>query len=78
MVGVHAGFIDTEMVTELARGLPKDDPADVARQVFDAVEAGRVEVLADARPSAPEAEQAIAVGPPSLIDTEVPVMDPRP
>lgn len=36
------------------------------------------EVLADARSSAPEAEQAIAVGPPSLIDTEVPVMDPRP
>jgi NAD(P)-dependent dehydrogenase (short-subunit alcohol dehydrogenase family) len=49
VVGVHAGFIDTEMVAELARGLPKDDPADVARQVFDAVEAGRVEVLADRR-----------------------------
>jgi NAD(P)-dependent dehydrogenase (short-subunit alcohol dehydrogenase family) len=49
MVGVHAGFIDTEMVAELARGLPKDDPADVARQVFDAVEAGQVEVLADRR-----------------------------
>jgi NAD(P)-dependent dehydrogenase (short-subunit alcohol dehydrogenase family) len=49
VVGVHAGFIDTEMVTELARGLPKDDPADVARQVFDAVEAGQVEVLADRR-----------------------------
>lgn len=49
VVGVHAGFIDTEMVAELARGLPKDDPADVARQVFDAVEAGQVEVLADER-----------------------------
>ena len=49
VVGVHAGFIDTEMVAELARGLPKDDPADVARQVFDAVEAGQVEVLADRR-----------------------------
>ena len=49
VVGVHAGFIDTEMVVELARGLPKDDPEDVARQVFDAVEAGRVEVLADQR-----------------------------
>jgi NAD(P)-dependent dehydrogenase (short-subunit alcohol dehydrogenase family) len=49
VVGVHAGFIDTEMVTELARGLPKDDPEDVARQVFDAVEGGRVEVLADQR-----------------------------
>ena len=49
VVGVHAGFIDTEMVAELARGLPKDDPADVARQIFDAVEAGQVEVLADRR-----------------------------
>src|SRR5580698_7323602 len=29
VVGVHAGFIDTEMVTELARGLPKDSPEDV-------------------------------------------------
>lgn len=36
------------------------------------------DVLADARSSAPEAEEAIAVGPPSLIDTEVPVMDARP
>jgi len=49
VVGVHAGFIDTEMVTELARGLPKLDPLDVVRQVFDAVEANRVEVLAGER-----------------------------
>ena len=49
VVGVHAGFIDTEMVTELARDLPKSRPEDVARQVFDAVEAGQVEVLADRR-----------------------------
>ena len=49
VVGVHAGFIDTEMVTELARDLPKSRPEDVARQVFDGVEAGQVEVLADAR-----------------------------
>jgi NAD(P)-dependent dehydrogenase (short-subunit alcohol dehydrogenase family) len=49
VVGVHAGFIDTEMVTELARGLPKLDPLDVVRQVFDAVEANQVEVLAGER-----------------------------
>ena len=49
VVGVHAGFIDTEMVTELARDLPKSRPEDVARQVFDGVEAGQVEVLADDR-----------------------------
>ncbi|HEX3752764.1 MAG TPA: SDR family oxidoreductase [Streptosporangiaceae bacterium] len=49
VVGVHAGFIDTEMATELARGLPKLDPLDVVRQVFDAVEANQVEVLAGER-----------------------------
>jgi NAD(P)-dependent dehydrogenase (short-subunit alcohol dehydrogenase family) len=49
VVGVHAGFIDTEMVTEFARGLPKLDPLDVVRQVFDAVEADQVEVLAGER-----------------------------
>lgn len=45
MVGVHAGFIDTDM----ARGYPgaKTAPDSVAAQVFDAVEAGREEVLAD-------------------------------
>ncbi len=45
MVGVHAGFIDTDM----ARGYPgtKTAPESVAAQVFDAVEAGREEVLAD-------------------------------
>jgi NAD(P)-dependent dehydrogenase (short-subunit alcohol dehydrogenase family) len=45
VVGVHAGFIDTDM----ARGFggPKSSPLEVARQVFDAVEAGQEEVLAD-------------------------------
>jgi NAD(P)-dependent dehydrogenase (short-subunit alcohol dehydrogenase family) len=49
VVGVHAGFIDTEMAAELARGLPKLDPLDVVRQVLDAVEAGQVEVLVGQR-----------------------------
>ena len=49
VVGVHAGFVDTAMATELAGDAPKISPADVARQVFDAVEAGEVEVLADER-----------------------------
>jgi len=49
VVGVNAGFIDTEMAAELAGDAPKTSPADVARQVFDAVEAGQVEVLADGR-----------------------------
>ena len=33
------------------------------------------DVLADARSSAPQAEEAIAVGPPSIIDTDTAVMD---
>jgi NAD(P)-dependent dehydrogenase (short-subunit alcohol dehydrogenase family) len=49
VVGVHAGFIDTEMAAEIAGDNPKTSPEDVARQVFDAVEAGQVEVLADSR-----------------------------
>jgi NAD(P)-dependent dehydrogenase (short-subunit alcohol dehydrogenase family) len=49
VVGVHAGFIDTEMARELAGDAPKISPEDVTRQVFDAIEAGAVEVLADAR-----------------------------
>jgi NAD(P)-dependent dehydrogenase (short-subunit alcohol dehydrogenase family) len=47
VVAVHAGFIDTDMAA-LATG-PKDSPESVAQQVFDAVEAGRIEVLADER-----------------------------
>lgn len=50
VVAVHAGFIDTEMAAGLTG--PNDrkiNPADVVRQVFDAVEAGQIEVLADGR-----------------------------
>jgi NAD(P)-dependent dehydrogenase (short-subunit alcohol dehydrogenase family) len=45
VVGVHVGFIDTEMVADIA--LPKTAPADVAARIVDALEAGAVEVLAD-------------------------------
>ena len=47
VVGVHAGFIDTDMTAGL--DVPKITPESVAVQVFDAVEAGQVEVLADER-----------------------------
>jgi NAD(P)-dependent dehydrogenase (short-subunit alcohol dehydrogenase family) len=47
VVGVHAGFIDTDMAAGIAA--PKISPESVARQAFDAVEAGQVEVLADER-----------------------------
>jgi NAD(P)-dependent dehydrogenase (short-subunit alcohol dehydrogenase family) len=45
VVGLHAGFIDTD----LTRGLevPKATPADVVRQAYDAIEAGAEEVSTD-------------------------------
>ncbi|MFJ8746434.1 SDR family oxidoreductase [Embleya sp. NPDC127516] len=45
VVGVHAGFIDTDMAAGVQ--LPKIAPADVAAQTFDAVEAELYEVLVD-------------------------------
>ena len=47
VVAVHASFIDTDMAT--LTNAPKDSPESVARQAFDAVEAGQAEVLADER-----------------------------
>ena len=47
VVAVHAGFIDTDMAA--LTNAPKISPESVAQQVFDAVEAGRIEVLADER-----------------------------
>jgi NAD(P)-dependent dehydrogenase (short-subunit alcohol dehydrogenase family) len=47
VVAVQASFIDTDMSKGL--DVPKDSPESVAGQALDAVEAGQVEVLADAR-----------------------------
>jgi NAD(P)-dependent dehydrogenase (short-subunit alcohol dehydrogenase family) len=47
VVAVHASFIDTDMAA--LTNAPKDSPESVARQAFDAVEAGQAEVLADER-----------------------------
>jgi NAD(P)-dependent dehydrogenase (short-subunit alcohol dehydrogenase family) len=45
VLGVHVGFIDTEMVA--AVGLPKTAPSTVAATIVDALEAGAHEVLVD-------------------------------
>jgi len=45
VLGVHMGYVDTPMAAH-ASG-PKLTPADLAGQVFDALEEGRFEVLAD-------------------------------
>ena len=47
VVGVHSGFIDTDMSSEY--DAPKLKPQFVASQTFDAVESGTIEVLADER-----------------------------
>jgi NAD(P)-dependent dehydrogenase (short-subunit alcohol dehydrogenase family) len=45
VVGVHAGYIDTDMAAGVTQ--PKISPYDVADQTLDAVEAGHHEVLVD-------------------------------
>jgi NAD(P)-dependent dehydrogenase (short-subunit alcohol dehydrogenase family) len=45
VVGVHVGYVDTAMAAHTTG--PKTDPAELVRIVFDAVEAGEYEVLAD-------------------------------
>lgn len=45
VVGVHVGYVDTPMAARHTG--PKADPADLVNQVFNAVEAGEYEVLAD-------------------------------
>jgi NAD(P)-dependent dehydrogenase (short-subunit alcohol dehydrogenase family) len=54
VVAVHAGFIDTDMAA--LTNAPKVSPESVAQQVFDAVEADQVEVLADERTRTIKAE----------------------
>jgi NAD(P)-dependent dehydrogenase (short-subunit alcohol dehydrogenase family) len=45
VVGVHVGYLDTDMAAHVDG--PKTDPADLARQILDAVEDGDDEVLGD-------------------------------
>ena len=47
VVGVHAGYIDTDMVAGL--DVAKARPADVVARTLAAIEAGAEEVLADQR-----------------------------
>ncbi|MCP9619538.1 SDR family oxidoreductase [Nocardia otitidiscaviarum] len=45
VVGVHAGFIDTDMVSAIQR--PKATPVEIAARILDGLESGATEVLAD-------------------------------
>ena len=46
VIGVHAGFIDTDMVA--AMDVPKTPPAEVVARILDGLESDATEVLADA------------------------------
>jgi NAD(P)-dependent dehydrogenase (short-subunit alcohol dehydrogenase family) len=45
VIGAYLGYTDTAMVADL--DVPKNDPADVARQIVDGIESGATEVIAD-------------------------------
>ncbi len=45
VVGVHLGYTDTPMIAAL--DVAKEDPRDIVRAVYDGLEAGAIEVLAD-------------------------------
>ena len=45
VIGVHAAYLDTDMVKSIQA--PKTKPEDAARQVIEAIESGREEVLID-------------------------------
>lgn len=50
VVGVFAGFIDTDMAQGIA--VPKSAPLDIARRVLTGIERGEEEILADERSAA--------------------------
>ena len=60
VVGVHAGYIDTDMAAGVDQS--KISPDDVVAQVLDAIEAGREEVLADGLSRAVKAGLSQPVG----------------
>jgi NAD(P)-dependent dehydrogenase (short-subunit alcohol dehydrogenase family) len=47
VIGVYAGYIDTDMTADLAA--PKSKPADIAARVLEGIENGREEIFADER-----------------------------
>ena len=53
VLGLHVGFVDTDLTRHLDSA--KADPNDVARQTLEALEAGRSEVMADAKSRAAKA-----------------------
>lgn len=60
VLGMHMGFVDTDMTQGVT--MPKSSPQSVVSRAFDALEAGKSEVLADERSQ--QIKQAINADPP--------------
>lgn len=56
LLGAHLGYTDTPMIARL--DVPKEDPRDIVAAIFDGLEAGEPEVLADA--TSQRVKQALA------------------
>jgi NAD(P)-dependent dehydrogenase (short-subunit alcohol dehydrogenase family) len=56
LLGAHLGYTDTPMVAAL--DVPKEDPRDIVAAIYDGLEAGEPEVLADE--ASRQAKQALA------------------
>jgi NAD(P)-dependent dehydrogenase (short-subunit alcohol dehydrogenase family) len=61
VIGVHAGYIDTDMTAALT--LAKTSPDDIARKILAGIERGDEEILADERAQALRAELLGDYGP---------------
>ncbi len=64
VLGLHVGFVDTDLTRHL--DIAKVDPNDVARQTFEALEAGKSEVMADGKARAVKASLSAEV--PTYLD----------
>lgn len=67
VLGLHVGFVDTDMTKGV--DVPKSDPLDVVRQTFDAFEAGKSEIFADA--GTRRLKQSLSAELPGYIDPAV-------
>lgn len=69
VLGLHVGFVDTDLTSSVDG--PKSDPNDVARQTYEALAAGRSEIMADAKTRALKASLSAEV--PAYVDpTQLP------
>jgi NAD(P)-dependent dehydrogenase (short-subunit alcohol dehydrogenase family) len=67
VLGLHVGFVDTDLTSGL--DVPKSSPLDVVRQTFDALEAGKSEIAADAGTRA--LKQSLSAELPGYVDPSV-------